>query len=146
MEIQLKSNFTEIRLWGKRLWEDFYSTMIILANIAANLLHSNPVYLNRDIRCKYLSHRVMKRMYIFSTSMTAIMVSFPPAAVVASSPSAPMFTTVNSAPVYFFPAASSTSARSTLHCGQAWILLPRRGSVSACDTASLRVTLNLVVR
>lgn len=61
------------------------------------------------------SHPVMKRMYVLPASATTIMVSFSPAAVVASSPSAPMFIIVDTAPVNFFPAATSTPARPTFH-------------------------------
>lgn len=50
----------------------------------------------------------MKHVYVLPASTTAIMVSFSPAAVVASSPSAPMF-------INFFPAPTSSPARSTFH-------------------------------
>lgn len=59
------------------------------------------------------SHPVMKCMCVLPASATAVMVSFPPAAVVASS--APVFIIVDTAPVNFFPVPTSTPAWPTFH-------------------------------
>lgn len=65
-----------------------------------------------------LSHLAMdlRCMGASATSTTPAVVSFTPAAVMTSSPSATVFAAVVTAPVTSFPAASSASSRPTLHC------------------------------